>query len=102
MADAIMLRHRGTGIRKKGFHGFSWTTLFFSGFPAMFRGDLITGVLLFLASTMTCWLAAILWAFVYNRVYTLKLLEQGYVFDDDAEKIRRAKAALGVTIKLLT
>ena len=64
----------------------------------MFRGDLVAGVLLFVASAITCWLAAIVWAFVYNRVYTLKLLEQGYVFDDDADRVRKAKAALGITM----
>jgi hypothetical protein len=58
----------------------------------------VAGVLLFVASAITCWLAAIVWAFVYNRVYTLKLLERGYVFDDDAGRVRKAKAALGITM----
>jgi hypothetical protein len=98
MATEIYLRHRGTGIRRKAFYGFSWTTLFFGGFPALFRGDLLTGVLLFIASALTCWLAAIIWAFVYNRIHTLKLLEQGYVFEGSEEEIRRAKAALGITL----
>jgi len=39
---------------------------------------------------------AIIWAFLYNRVYTTRLLERGYVFDDDPEKVREAKRALRI------
>ena len=79
-----------------GFYGFSWTTLFFSGFPAIFRGDLITGVIVLILSASSFWLVAIIWAFLYNRVYTTRLLERGYVFDDDPEKVREAKRALRI------
>ena len=89
MAQNIRLRHAQSGVITTGFYGFSWTTLFFSGFPAIFRGDLITGVIVF-------WLVAIIWAFLYNRVYTTRLLERGYVFDDDPEKVREAKRALRI------
>ena len=77
-------------------YGFSWTTLFFSGFPAIFRGDLITGVIVLILSASSFWLVAIIWAFLYNRVYTTRLLERGYVFDDDPEKVREAKRALRI------
>lgn len=86
MAQNIRLRHAQSGIIKTGFYGFSWTTLFFSGFPAIFRGDLITGVIVLILSASSFWLVAIIWAFLYNRVYTTRLLERGYIFDDDPEK----------------
>lgn len=47
MAKTVMLRHPQTGILKKGLYGYSWTTLFFSGFPAIFRGDILQAWLLF-------------------------------------------------------
>jgi len=63
---------------------------------AIFRGDLITGVIVLILSASSFWLVAIIWAFLYNRVYTTRLLERGYVFDDDPEKVREAKRALRI------
>ena len=96
MAQNIRLRHAQSGVITTGFYGFSWTTLFFSGFPAIFRGDLITGVIVLILSASSFWLVAIIWAFLYNRVYTTRLLERGYVFDDGPEKVREAKRALRI------
>ena len=89
MAQNIRLRHAQSGVITTGFYGFSWTTLFF-------RGDLITGVIVLILSASSFWLVAIIWAFLYNRVYTTRLLERGYVFDDDPEKVREAKRALRI------
>ena len=96
MAQNIRLRHAQSGVITTGFYGFSWTTLFFSGFPAIFRGDLITGVIVLILSASSFWLVDIIWAFLYNRLYTTRLLERGYVFDDDPEKVREAKRALRI------
>ena len=96
MAQNIRLRHAQSGVITTGVYGFSWTTLFFSGFPAIFRGDLITGVIVLILSASSFWLVAIIWALLYNRVYTTRLLERGYVFDDDPEKVREAKRALRI------
>ena len=89
MAQNIRLRHAQSGVITTGFYGFS-------GFPAIFRGDLITGVIVLILSASSFWLVAIIWAFLYNRVYTTRLLERGYVFDDDPEKVREAKRALRI------
>ncbi len=97
MAQMIRLRHAQSGIVTTGFYGFSWTTLFFSGFPALFRGDILTGAIVLALSASSFWIAALVWAFFYNRVYTSRLLERGYVFDDTPEKIGEAKRALGIT-----
>ena len=96
MAQNIRLRHAQSGGITTGFYGFSWTTLFFSGFPAIFRGDLLTGVRVPHHSASSLWLVALILAFLYNRVYTTRLLERGYVFDDDPEKVREALRVLGI------
>ena len=97
MAQVVMLKHPASGLVKKGFYGFSWTTLFFGGFPALFRGDILVGVAVIIASVLTGGIAGLIWAFLYNKKYTTSLLEQGYVFaDPDANKVRRAKEKLGV------
>ena len=96
MAQTIRLRHTQSGVATTGFYGFSWTTLFFSGFPAIFRGDLLTGVLVLLLSASSFWIVAIIWACLYNRVYTTRLLERGDVFDDAPDKVAEAKRVLQV------
>lgn len=105
MASSVAMRHRESGILKTGYFGFSWTSLFFGFFPALFRGDYIT----FLGGfTITCIVAVVtfgigalvigvVWAFIYNKHYTRKLLERGYIFDDTAAVNMRAAAALGVS-----
>lgn len=96
MAQLVRLKHAQSGVVKSGFYGFSWTTLFFSGFPAIFRGDLLTGVIVLVLSASSFWIVAVVWAFLYNRVYTTRLLEQGYVFDDAPRNVERAKRALRI------
>ena len=80
-----MLKQPSTGILKKGFYGFSWTTLFFGGFPAIFRGEILLGLVVIVVNILTCGIAGIIWAFVYNKKYTLGLLEKGYTFSDAEE-----------------
>lgn len=94
MAHIVMLKNPQTGIIKKGFYGFSWTTLFFGLFPAIFRGDIKTAFILFFLS----WVPFIffIWAFIYNKNYTLKLIGRGYKFCDTPENNRMARAVLGV------
>lgn len=96
MASIVMLKDPKTGIIKKGFFGFSWTTLFFGGLPAICRGDLVVGILITIASFFTGWIVAIIWAFVYNKRYTLGLIQQGYQFIDNNETTRLAKNKLGI------
>ena len=96
MATKIMMQHPATGITKPGFYGFSWTTLLFGGFPALFRGDIIIGLVVVVLSILTWWIAGIIWAFFYNKHYTLKLVEKGYVFAGSEPVIAAAKSALGI------
>lgn len=96
MAQTVMMKHPKTGIIKKGVYGFSWTTFFFGFFPALFRGDLKVAFLLCIFQILTCGLAGVIWAFIYNKKYTLKLIEQGYEFCDTPEKTMAARAALQV------
>jgi hypothetical protein len=99
-----MMKHRQSGLVKTGFYGFSWTTLFFGMFPALFRGDFITFiggfVVLAILGIVTVGVGAavamLIWAFFYNRYYTRRLLEQGYEFADSETKTSEAKLRLGV------
>ncbi len=102
MAHVVMLKHPKTGIMKKGFFGFSWTTLFFGGFPAIFRGDLVIGLVFIVLQLLTWGFAGLVWAFIYNKSYTTKLIEQGYELDDHPSVESRARAKLGVVAPVST
>jgi hypothetical protein len=99
-----MLKHRDSGIIKQGFYGFSWTTLFFGFFPALIRGDFLTflggfaviAVLGAITFGIGSFIAMFVWAFLYNRYYTRKLLEKGYVLSDSESVVTVARARLGL------
>lgn len=103
MAQVIRLKHPQSGLITNGFYGFSFTSFFFSGIPAIMRGDLgiglgivaltVIGGAFFLIPAI---IVNLVWAVTYNKNYTRRLLEKGYVIDDSAPNAVAAKAALGV------
>lgn len=104
MATAVRMKHRETGIAKNGYYGFSWTSFFWGGFPALLRGDVLYGLLVIVLGVIMGALsmgilgvaAWLVWAVVYNKNYTHRLLREGFEFDDSPERVAAAKAALGV------
>ena len=96
MATTVMMKHPETGVIKKGFYGFSWTTFFFGGFPAIFRGEIGLGLIVVVLAMLTLGLSSLIWAFIYNKRYTLGLVEKGYAFADSEGKNGEAKAKLGI------
>jgi hypothetical protein len=96
VAHQVMLRHPKTGIMKTGYYGFSWTTLFWGGFPALFRGDFIMGLVFIVLQVLTWGLSGLILAFLYNKQYTLKLIERGYEFADSDQVNTIARGKLGV------
>ena len=106
MATRIVMRHKESGIIRDGYYGFSWTTLFFGFFPALFRGDFMVFIGGFvIAIIIACYTLGIgvffvsfVWAFMYNKYFTRKLLERGYVFSGSDEENALAASAIGVLI----
>lgn len=106
MATRITMRHKDSGIMKEGFYGFSWTTLFFGMFPALFRGDFLTFIggfvvlviIAFLTFGFGALVCSFIWAFMYNKYYTRRLLERGYVLAGSEGDNQMAAAALGVSV----
>ena len=96
MAREIMMRHP-RGRLKRGFYGYSWTSCFFGGLPAILRGDVAVGIVVLVAWACTLGLAGVLWGFVYNKRYTLGLLRQGYQFCGHPWAVEAAMYALGLS-----
>jgi hypothetical protein len=79
------------GLTKNAKVGFSWTTFFFGFFPALFRGDLKWAAIMFIISLILGsftfgiggWITAIVFSFIYNKIYIKELIEKGYQPADD-------------------
>ena len=97
MARKVALLHPQTGLMKSGFYGFSWTFLFFGWFVPLFRGELLIALLHFTITVITIGLWQIIFAFLYNKQYTSRLLEKGYVLNDSEEVNEEARQKLGIT-----
>jgi len=81
MAFTTVYLTNGVEIKKAPV-GFSWTVLFFGGWPCLFRQDWLWGVLLIVASILTYGLAGLVCSFFYNKVYIKNLLNKGYTFSN--------------------
>ena len=78
MAQSIPIKHKESGMIKKGFYGFSWTYLFFGFLVPLFRGELGVGALHLLFSFVTIGLWQVLAAFLYNKQYMTRMLTHGW------------------------
>lgn len=77
MAYAEILMTNGVEVKKVPL-GYSWTVLFFGGFPPLFRGDWAWGIGLFIGNLFTWGLAALACSFFYNRIYAKSLFDKGF------------------------
>lgn len=83
---AIEIKLKKDNIVKNGYVGFSWTTLFFGFFVPLFRGDWLWLLIMLILGIFTSGIANIVLAFLYNKIYTNKLLEDGWQPADDYSK----------------
>ncbi|MCW2245405.1 hypothetical protein M2352_000996 [Azospirillum fermentarium] len=97
MATVVRMQHPETGLVKKGFVGFSWTTFFFGFFPALFRGDWGFGLILMVLNVVTVGIAGFIAAFLYNKSYTNRLIEKGYQLADNEDVNALARLKLGIS-----
>jgi hypothetical protein len=96
MAKRVALIHPQTGVMKFGFYGFSWTFLFFGWFVPLFRGELLIALLHFAITVITIGIWQLIFAFLYNKQYTTRLLEKGYILNDTEEVNEEARRKLGI------
>lgn len=66
--------------------GYSWTTLLFGCFPALFRGDWKWFFIILIANMVTVNISTIVFSFLYNKIYINDLLEKGFQPADDVAK----------------
>ncbi len=108
MAVQFPMMNPKTGEMKTALYGYSWTTLFFGGFPALFRKDFLTFLGFFLITAIFCLFLSFIfliiifvaWSFMYNKYYSINLLKQGFVFSGSDEENKAAAAKLGVVLNV--
>lgn len=77
--------------------GFSWTVFFFGFLVPIFRGDAKWAVLMFIASMLTCFIAQLVFCFVYNGIYVRELLNKGFrPYDEYSRSVLVAKGYIAV------
>lgn len=99
MASEIALTHPN-GLHRKAYVGWSWTSFFFGGVPAAFRGDWFAFFLYWLLAFACIFFTAgiavpvlwIVWAAVYNKWHTRRLIERGYQITGSEISVDRARA----------
>lgn len=77
MAYTSILVTNGVEIKKVPL-GFSWTTFFFGGIPALFRQDWLWGVCLCAGNILLWGFPGVIASFFYNKVYAKALFARGF------------------------
>lgn len=81
--------------------GYSWTTLIFGFFPALFRSHYGGAVILFLIGLLTFGLSNIVFSFIYNKMYLKYLVGQGFQARGDKAYVDMIAARSGVYLPSL-
>ena len=105
-----LLKNTQSGVLKHAPLGFSWTTLFFGGFTALFRGDLKWAVIMWIVGGVAFSLAVVtsgflfflplvsslVFAATYNKMYVQDLIAQGFAPADNRDKHALAREGTGI------
>lgn len=76
----LILKNPRTGIINVAPTGFSWTVLLFGFLVPLHRKDWLWTISILFFQLITFGLAAIPFAFLYNKLYARKLIKQGYTY----------------------
>lgn len=99
---SIIFKNPITGAMKEAPVGYSWTSLFFGFFPALFRGDWKWAVIQFIIQLCTFGLSAIVFSFIYNKLYIRDLIGAGFKAQSIASNdMAFASAKVGMQIPML-
>ena len=96
----LVLQHPNTGIIKRVKVGFSWTYFFFSILVPLFRGDFKWFILGAIIGICTLGVGDIVLCFIYNRIYTVGLIEKGFrIREVEGGSLTEASARFGIRLQ---
>mgnify|MGYP003324393575 CR=1 FL=1 len=95
--EEIQVRNKESGIEGRVFVGYCWTYFLFGFFVPIFRGEITVGLFHLILSLLTLGLFQLVMPFLYNKQYSIRLLTDSWVLNDNEEKNRVAEDKLQLT-----
>ena len=95
----INFKNPNTGAMKQAPVGFSWTTFFFSFFPALLRGHIVGALIIFAVAFLTGGIGVLVFAFIYNKMYIKHLVGEGYKVANASMELDYLAQKLGVPLE---
>ena len=94
----IRVKHSESGIQKNCFVGYSWTYFVFGFFVPIFRGEISIGIFHLIFSLVTFGIFQLIMPFLYNKQYSIRLLNDSWNLDDSEENNSIARYKIGISI----
>ena len=93
----IRVKHSESGIQKNCFVGYSWTYFVFGFFVPIFRGEISIGIFHLIFSVVTFGIFQLIMPFLYNKQYSIRLLNDSWNLDDSEENNAIARYKIGIS-----
>ena len=93
----IIVKHSESGIQKNCFVGYSWTYFFFGFFVPIFRGEISIGIFHLIFSLLTFGIFQLIMPFLYNKQYSIRLLNNKWKLDDSEKNNAIARYKIGIS-----
>ena len=94
----IKVKHNESGIQKNCFVGYSWTYFLFGFFVPIFRGEISIGVFHLIFSLFTFGIFQLIMPFLYNKQYSIRLLNNSWSLNDSEDNNAIARQKIGIAI----
>jgi hypothetical protein len=92
----IKVKHNESNIENNCFVGYSWTYFLFGFFVPIFRGEISIGVFHLVFSLVTFGIFQLIMPFLYNKQYSIRLLNNSWSLNDSEENNAIAKHKIGI------
>ena len=92
----IKVKHNESGIQKNCFVGYSWTYFLFGFFVPIFRGEISIGVFHLIFSLVTFGIFQLIMPFLYNKQYSIRLLNNSWSLNDSEDNNAIARQKIGI------
>ena len=93
----IRVKHSESAIQKNCFVGYSWTYFVFGFFVPIFRGEISIGIFHLIFSLVTFGIFQLIMPFLYNKQYSIRLLNDSWNLDDSEENNAIARYKIGIS-----